>query len=42
MKDATFNSVIKNLVSLSKHSFGSHVIEKVLKEGDDPQRKQVV
>ena len=42
MKDGTFNAVIKNLLSLSKHSFGSHVIEKVLKEGDHLQRKEVV
>lgn len=37
MKKIVFDAIIRNMIPLSKHSYGSHVIEKALKAGDDKQ-----
>ncbi len=42
VNDSAFSAVVKNIIGLSKHSFGSHVIEKVLKESDIIQRRHLV
>ena len=35
MKKIVFDAIIRNMIPLSKHSYGSHVIEKALKAGND-------
>ena len=37
MKKIVFDAIIRNMIPLSKHSYGSHVIEKALKAGNNEQ-----